>query len=414
MIVKHYLWLISVGFFAVWSANQISLWSESIQVLVQLLPYITILFGVFIGLWLNRIQPVLILASLGCLNGILFYFSPSLGVDLAVSVMLPVLTFLLPLNILLWILLPEKGVHNKVFDSFILLLFLLQAIMLYWLVTELPLKWIEPFNIPIVKASEVIFLPFAGGLMFLMAGFILSIKIRSQSFKVLYHAVIVVLLLMAYGLNQVYEPGVLAWISTISAIVIILSMVFDAHHIAYTDELTGMYGRRALMESFLGLGRKYVVAMVDIDHFKKFNDSYGHDVGDDVLRTVANVLDSVKEGKAYRYGGEEFTLVFAGKTVEQVMPELERLRKRVESEIIEFECKEKPVTTKVTISIGVAQSAKEFKTAQDVLKFADEGLYQAKKAGRNKVIESKKKPAVKAKEPRSKSSQKTASKKGSK
>jgi diguanylate cyclase (GGDEF)-like protein len=162
-------------------------------------------------------------------------------------------------------------------------------------------------------------------------------------------------------------------------------MIFEAHHIAYTDELTGILGRRALMESFLGLGKKYTVAMVDIDHFKKFNDTYGHDVGDEVLRRVARVLDKVKEGRAFRYGGEEFTLIFANKKIEEVLPELEYIRRKVESGIIEFKTGIHSIRANVTISIGVAQSDESFK-AQDILKFADQALYKAKLSGRNQVV----------------------------
>jgi len=171
-----------------------------------------------------------------------------------------------------------------------------------------------------------------------------------------------------------------------SAMILTLSMVFEAHHIAYTDELTGILGRRALMEHFLGLGKKYVVAMIDIDHFKRFNDDYGHDVGDEVLRRVAWVLNDVKGGSAFRYGGEEFTIVFANKTTSEVMDELEYLRRKVESGVIEFRTGSKSIKTNVTVSMGVAQSDKDCNTVQDVLKLADKGLYEAKQAGRNQII----------------------------
>ncbi|GKT12043.1 MAG: hypothetical protein ISEC1_P1017 [Thiomicrorhabdus sp.] len=407
MVLKHYIWLFTVAIFAIWQSTQITYWSDSIRTIIISMPYIVVALGVFITLWLNRIQPLLILLCIGAVNLILLYFVPSSEANLMGSVLFPALSVLLPLNLVIWIWLPEKGVYNKAYDGFVVTLLLLQAALIYWLVTELPFQWVEYISAPIMPDTPYLNLPFAGGLMFLIAGFFLSIKLKGKSFKVLYHAVIFVLILMAYGLNLVFEQGVLAWISTFAAIIIILSVVFDSHHIAYTDELTGLYGRRALMEAFLGLGRKYVLAMVDIDHFKKFNDSYGHDVGDDVLRRVATVLNSVSGGKAYRYGGEEFTLLFTGKTVEEVMPELEHLRAAVAAEELEFKCDGKLVQTKVTISVGVAVSGKEFKTAMDVLKYADEGLYVAKEAGRNMVVESgtnpkkepakavKRKPAVK-------------------
>ncbi len=387
MVIKHYIWLFSLVVFSIWQSTQIALWPVAWHLLLSYSLYIVVAIGVFISLWLNRIQPFLVLMSIGLLNGLLTYFAAPSEMNLASAVLFPILAFLLPLNLLLWILLPEKGIYNKRFDLAVLSLFIVQGIVIYWLMTDLPLQWVEPLSLRVIEDSQVIQLPFVSSLMFLLAGFVLSFKLRYHRFKVLYHAVIVVLLLMAYGLNAFFEPSILAWFSMVSASIIILSVIFDSHHIAYTDELTGIMGRRALYEAFLGLGRKYSIAMVDIDHFKSFNDTYGHDVGDEVLRTVASILNTVSGGKAYRYGGEEFALVFAGKTTAESLPELERLRNAIASESLEFMVKGKPEQTQVKISIGVAENDKDHKMPEAVLKFADEGLYKAKKAGRNRVVE---------------------------
>lgn len=401
MVIKHYIWLFSLVVFSIWQSTQIALWPVAWHSLLSYSLYIVVAIGVFISLWLNRIQPFLVLMSIGLLNGLLTYFAAPSEMNLASAVLFPILAFLLPLNLLLWILLPEKGVYNKRFDLAVLLVFIVQGIAIYWLMTDLPLQWVEPLSLRVIEGSEVIQLPFASSLMFLLAGFVLSFKLRYHRFKVLYHAVIVVLLLMAYGLNSFFQPGILAWFSMISATIIILSVIFDSHYIAYTDELTGIMGRRALYEAFLGLGRKYSIAMVDIDHFKSFNDTYGHDVGDEVLRTVASILNTVSGGKAYRYGGEEFALVFAGKTTADSLPELERLRAAIAEESLEFFVKDKPVQTQVKISIGVAENDNNHKMPEAVLKFADEGLYKAKKAGRNRVVETLSSPKkVTARAPR--------------
>jgi diguanylate cyclase (GGDEF)-like protein len=386
LILKHYTWLIALAVSAIWFSAQIAYWPESIQTLVVFFPYVSVALGIFIALWLNRIQPVLILLSLGCFNAVLFYFSSySLGLEPAADTLFPVLIVLLPLNILLWIIFPEKGVFNKRLNTLVLLIFLVQAAIIYWLLKDTPEVWLAFLNIPIFEHSDLIFLSISTGLMFLLTLFFIVLKMSQSSFKVLYHAVFMVLVLMLYGVNQGFNLNILAWFSAFSAIALTLSMIFEAHHIAYTDELTGILGRRALMESFLGLGKKYTVAMVDIDHFKKFNDTYGHDVGDEVLRRVARVLDKVKEGRAFRYGGEEFTLIFANKKIEEVLPELEYIRRKVESGIIEFKTGIHSIRANVTISIGVAQSDESFK-AQDILKFADQALYKAKLSGRNQVV----------------------------
>lgn len=180
-----------------------------------------------------------------------------------------------------------------------------------------------------------------------------------------------------------------------------LVIIIDAYFLAYRDDLTSLPSRRALNQLAMSLGRKYTVAMLDIDHFKKFNDTYGHDIGDQVLKLVAAKIGSVKGGgKAFRYGGEEFTIVFPRKTLEQALPELEAVRQAIQDyEIVIRQPQRKTKqdrktkknskqsdfkTVKVTISIGVAiRNSKQ--SFEQVLKLSDQALYKAKKNGRNNV-----------------------------
>jgi diguanylate cyclase (GGDEF)-like protein len=169
---------------------------------------------------------------------------------------------------------------------------------------------------------------------------------------------------------------------------------------AFHDGLTGMPARRALNETLLKLRSQYTVAMSDIDFFKKFNDRYGHDVGDQVLRMVASKLAKVTGGgKAFRYGGEEFTIVFPGRSVDEALPHLERLREAVEATDFGIRGpnrpRKKPENPKkikgsnkkasITISIGVAERNERYMNPQQVIEAADSALYRAKKAGRNRV-----------------------------
>jgi diguanylate cyclase (GGDEF)-like protein len=139
--------------------------------------------------------------------------------------------------------------------------------------------------------------------------------------------------------------------------------------------------------------------MLDVDHFKKFNDTYGHDTGDAVLRMIATRLSKVTGGGSpYRYGGEEFSLVFPGKDSESAKPHLETLRhsiantpfivnraSRRKSDNKGRQKKNKPVT--VTVSIGVADSKNNAASPWDVLKLSDKALYRAKARGRNCVCQ---------------------------
>jgi diguanylate cyclase (GGDEF)-like protein len=185
-------------------------------------------------------------------------------------------------------------------------------------------------------------------------------------------------------------------------LMIAAGVAHEAYQMAFRDELTGLPGRRALNERMQRLGRNYVLAMTDVDHFKKFNDTHGHDVGDQVLRLVASKLSKVSGGgRAYRYGGEEFALVFAGKTIEECMPHLEVIRGVIAAYNIQLRNPDRPqddlqgrqrragsaaTSVSVTVSIGVCERLPEQRTPEEVLKAADQALYAAKGAGRNCVV----------------------------
>ena len=185
-------------------------------------------------------------------------------------------------------------------------------------------------------------------------------------------------------------------------LMIAAAVAHEAYQMAFRDELTGLPGRRALNERLQRLGRNYVLAMSDVDHFKKFNDTHGHDVGDQVLRLVASKLSKIGGGgRAYRYGGEEFALVFAGKTLEECLPHLEVIREAIATYNIHLRNPDSrpqddqqgrqrragaaATTVAVTVSIGAAER-QEQRTPEEVLKSADQALYSAKGAGRNCVM----------------------------
>jgi diguanylate cyclase (GGDEF)-like protein len=196
------------------------------------------------------------------------------------------------------------------------------------------------------------------------------------------------------------------------------SIVENSYLMAYHDELTGLPSRRAFNDAMLRLRPPYSIAVVDIDHFKRFNDNYGHEIGDQVLRLVAANLGRVSGGgHAYRCGGEEFVILFPGTEIPEVVPHLEKLRGRIQStefrmrgqerrqlprgpdrrtptnrgrtrkaEAIRQLAKEKPATlVSVTVSIGVATGSEKKLSAEAVLQAADKALYRAKDNGRNRV-----------------------------
>lgn len=198
--------------------------------------------------------------------------------------------------------------------------------------------------------------------------------------------------------GELYAAAVMS-IAMIS--MMILAVIQESYQMAYIDELTELHGRRALRELFQKTGGTFSVAMVDVDHFKKFNDTHGHDAGDNVLRMVGGKMRKVGGGgKPFRYGGEEFTVVFPGKRVEEVRDSLEALRLSIGESRFTIrkrdrrqsnggkarKTQKKSRAVKVTVSIGVADNAKNSAGPWDVLKLADKKLYRAKAAGRNRVM----------------------------
>ncbi len=162
---------------------------------------------------------------------------------------------------------------------------------------------------------------------------------------------------------------------------------------AITDQLTGLFNRRYMSRHLSTLisnagttGKPVAFLILDIDFFKKINDSYGHDVGDEVLREFANRVSHNVRGidLACRYGGEEFVVVMPDTDMTFAYMVAERLRQSVAD--IPFKIGVPPGQITVTISIGVTVSEGTGDTAEALLRRADQALYRAKRDGRNRVV----------------------------
>ena len=190
-------------------------------------------------------------------------------------------------------------------------------------------------------------------------------------------------------------------------VIMAVAMVETGYRLAYHDELTGLPGRRAFNQALMTLNTRFAIAMVDVDHFKNFNDTYGHDTGDQVLRMVAARLAKVEGGgKAYRYGGEEFAIVFPNSDAFDAEDHLEILREAIEHTAFNVRGPDrsdrrrperryappgrKPIgkqkdVASVTVSMGLAQSSARLWSPEMVVEAADRALYAAKNNGRNRV-----------------------------
>ncbi|MHC1478827.1 GGDEF domain-containing protein [Frateuria aurantia] len=199
------------------------------------------------------------------------------------------------------------------------------------------------------------------------------------------------------------HPALMPALMAAAMLALAAAVVHESMDLAFRDELTGLPSRRALNERLLRLRGHYCLAVVDIDHFKRCNDTYGHDVGDQVLRMVASRLRRIPRGRAYRQGGEEFVIVLERCTPELAFDTVEALRQDIADYPMQLRDTasrqasqrqgrrhrgrhDRPGTgLSVTVSIGLAAPV-ERQLVSDVLKRADKALYRAKTQGRNQTI----------------------------
>jgi len=161
--------------------------------------------------------------------------------------------------------------------------------------------------------------------------------------------------------------------------------------LSITDSLTGLYNRTHLMDTLAGEvarsrrhNRPFTLLIMDIDHFKRYNDTYGHLAGDEALRRTGFLLkESVRSSDyAARYGGEEFILILPETGAEDGVEMAERIR----NQIAEKEMGSDGSPLKVTVSVGVASFPRDGDDPHSLMKRADAALYEAKRRGRNRVV----------------------------
>lgn len=369
--------------------------------IVENLPYIPYLIftgAIFMGIFFKRHRTTLIAASF-CIAYIVLHnaFAAAEITELH-RVSLSMVGILLPLNL---VLLTGSRDHQILsvpgFMSSGIILF--QIIGCYWLVqnylpilseyllfTPAALMQTLPNTLPLT-----VLISYGAGII----GMIIHLVKKGSVFEV---AFLGALLASMFSFQAGIGENGNSIFMLLAGLILIWGLVHNSYLIAYIDELTELPGRRAMNEEMTRLRGNYAIAMLDIDHFKKFNDTYGHDVGDQVLRMVASKIGNVHGGgKPFRYGGEEFAVLFPGKDSKASFPFLSNLRETVDSTRLILRNQDRPANkpenipprkipwqeVHVTISIGVANNSDELATTEDVLKAADEALYRSKEKGRN-------------------------------
>ena len=359
----------------------------------------------FVVCWrFNKFKPVFIVLVLFLAEWLFGNFCRGVGIDLALAAIVrDTVAFLLPLNIAWLALGHEKGLVNIPVVAKLMLV-AAQPLLVFSIYFYRPeilayagknfLPWDFPVWITLGQPGIVAYLlAFA----VLFGNFLRQRGVIDIGF--------IWALLASYFGVAVFTGLLSTSFLMLGGLILIVAVVEAAYVMAFRDDLTGLPARRALNELLLKLRGEYTIAMLDIDFFKKFNDSYGHDVGDQVLKMVASQIGRVSGGGCpFRYGGEEFTVVFPGKAVADVTEHLERVRRLVEEEGFALRKPDRPKSRSrgskgrgankqigkkkvgVTISIGAASNGKRALRPEQVVKMADQALYKAKESGRNRVV----------------------------
>ncbi|HTL25164.1 MAG TPA: GGDEF domain-containing protein [Burkholderiales bacterium] len=363
-------------------------------------PYVVIAIAGAVAFWFNRGRAFVLAASLLVAYGALHAAGRYAGFT-PVAVY-SAIVILVPLNALGALLLPERGVsHHRNYRW--LLIVVLELILIVWIAAagRSPLSgsvWHAVLEHPLLKSPPT---PWLGRILFAAAFATAAWRAwpRNGPLDVGLAAALAAFFIAC---EWARTPGAFgAFIST-AGLVLVVALLQESHRMAFGDELTGLPARRALEEALASLGPNYAIAMIDVDHFKQFNDTHGHDVGDQVLKLVGGQLALVGGGgRAFRYGGEEFSVLFANGNVREALPHLEKVRKAIEGYGMAVRRDDRPPNIKegavrrgkgevetvlsVTVSIGVAGPDAGFGTPDKVIRAADEALYRAKKTGRNRV-----------------------------
>ena len=370
-----------------------------LKVLLPYLPFIIFLLGMGLS-WIfhhSREFNLFLLFTIIFISLNKYIWNPELKVDSQLAYLL--LVALIPVNYLLNFLLKERGILNQ----FGIRRFVLLAVQLYCIAWVLehpypPLK--EYLTFSLLKYGVFNLTSITQPLLFSILVVSLVILLRLlQTSSILASGLLSSLIAITTALHFYQQPQLATIFIILAGLLIIISITINAYSLAYLDELTNLPSRRAMTQNISTLGKRYSIAMVDVDHFKKFNDKYGHDIGDQVLKKLASQLRQVRGGKAFRYGGEEFTIIFPNKTLNEARIFCNELCKNVENSPFILRNKKRPKSIKdnskkkkrdaipltITISIGLAERSTDLTTSDEVIKQADKALYKAKNNGRNQV-----------------------------
>ncbi len=379
----------------------------SLSGLKTLGPFMVLLLGTGMGAWFNRGRTFIALASL-----LAAFAGYSIALEFgatsfAAHAVFTAAAILVPLNFLLALVFPERGVSHH-FNYRWLMLAVVETLFVAWVAsaghsTLSGTAWQDLLQNWLLRAPPT---PPLGRVLFLAAFAAAAArawpKDAAAETRPLDIGQAAALVAFFIGCEWISSPGAFTAFLMAAGTILLVSLLQESHRLAFRDELTGLPSRRALEERLHGLGPVHAIAMLDVDHFKNFNDTHGHDIGDQVLRLVAARLGQAPGGgTAYRYGGEEFCILFPEIRLEDALPHVEKIRAEIAAYQMAVRRGDRPTdpeagtklrhlrspekTLSVTVSIGIAEPVDQRSTPAEVIIAADRALYRAKEGGRNRV-----------------------------
>jgi diguanylate cyclase (GGDEF)-like protein len=363
---------------ALFAAADLSL-PPSLAGLRSLAPYAVLGLAGAVTLWFNRGRAFVVALSLLAAYGGQRYATEFGYTSFAAHVYYVAAVVLVPLNMFAALVLPERGaVHGGSLRWIVLII--VEVALIAWLAywgqghyDAADDSWLALFNHWWLRAPPV---PLVGRLAF-AAAFAAAVWRAYPRFLALdvgKAGSLVAFFIACWGIENFI---VFATFMTAAGVILLVAVLQESYRLAFRDELTGLPSRRALDERMRALGARYTVAMGDVDHFKKFNDNHGHDVGDQVLRLVAARLAEVGGGgRAFRYGGEEFTVLFPDMPLEEALPHLDAVRQGVEEYRIALRGEDRPKSRR---------KGSRLRGEGPVDEPLSVTIYRAKQGGRNRV-----------------------------
>jgi diguanylate cyclase (GGDEF)-like protein len=373
------------------AAANVELASDTVKSLVCTLPYIFALIAIIMSVWYQNSNTFYLVCFI--LLAYIFmnasYSKPQILRDVVTMT-----SILVPINTVWLAFSKERGITSNYGRNKAIIIF---GQIIWIIISMIGKSGSQPINgvsesVIGVKAPAIVLYVLS------IAVVLSSYILRKQYMNLIY---ILVLIMSFISLHFASRPALVSIFTSAAFCIIVIALLDLSYSLVFYDALTGVLSRRALEQEFLRLGSNYAMAMVDLDHFKKINDNFGHDVGDEVLKMVASVMTkNAGNGKVFRYGGEEFVVLFSGNPYNDIIFQLEKMRKAIERRPFIIRAEDRPKerpekirsgaskgrgSINITVSIGVAQKNDTLRTCQDVIKKADEALYKSKSSGRNIV-----------------------------